>query len=179
MMASYLTDPAWYGRYFNETDPAKKLDLRNRLIDYCVWLADEDFNRYATKFSNKQTSVDLVADLTGLAASGASTVASPAALYGAVATGIQGAHAAYGNDALGQQSRTAILLKMDALRDDQLAIIYRSEQLPDAQYSLTQGLIDVQHYVNDGTVHAALEAISQEASVHRQQSRAALKALRR
>jgi hypothetical protein len=178
MMASVLSDPSGYGKYFAETDPVKRKDIRDRLIGYCIWLADEDYNKYATKFSNKQTTVDLIADLSSLAASGASTLASPAAVYGAIATGIQGAHAAYSNDALGQQSRTAILLKMDALREGQLAAIYSSEQLPDAQYSLTQGLIDVQHYVNYGTVHAALEAISQDASVQHQQSSQILKALR-
>jgi hypothetical protein len=110
--------------------------------------------------------------------SGASAAAAPAALFGAIATGIQGAHAAYGRDALDQQSRSAILLKMDALREEKLAQIYASQQLPDAQYSLAQGLIDVQYYVNAGTVHSALSAISADAASAHSASTVKLKALR-
>ena len=179
MMASVLSDPSWYGKYYNEPDPQKKKELRDRLIGYCIWLADQDFNKYATKFSNNQATAGILADFGSLAMSGASTIASPGAIYGAISTGIQGAHAAYDRDALDQQSRAAILIKMDGLREEQLATIYRSEQLPDAQYSLIQGLIDVQHYVNAGTVHAALESISQEASAQQQVSSQALKMLRK
>jgi hypothetical protein len=179
MMSSVLSDPAWYNKYYNETDPQKKMELRNRLIGYCVWLVDEDFNRYATKFSHNQAVGSLIADWTSLAASGASTVASPAALYGAISTGIQGAHAAYDRDALDQQSRAAILLKMSALREEQLAVIYRSELLPDNQYPLIQGLIDVQHYIDAGTVHAALASISQDAAIQRQNSKEVLRTLRK
>jgi hypothetical protein len=179
MMSSVLSNPAWYNQYYNETNPQKKKELRNRLIGYCVWLVDEDFNSYATKFSHNQATASLAADWASLAASGASTIATPAAVYGAISTGIQGAHAAYDRDALDQQSRAAILLKMSALRDEQLATIYRSEQLPDDQYSLVQGLIDVQHYVDAGTVHAALASISQDAAIQHQNSKEVLKSLRR
>lgn len=178
MMSSSLSDPAWYGAYYNETDPQKRKDFRDRLIGYCVWLADEDYNSYVNKFSKNQTATAMAFDLTALGLSGASAVAAPSQILGALATGVQGAHATYDRDALDQQTRSAILLKMDALRQDQLALIYQSEKLPDAQYSLIQGLIDVQHYVNAGTVHAALASISQDAALQHQTSTNALNTLR-
>lgn len=179
MMASSLSDPAWYAGYYKETDPQKKMDFRNRLIGYCIWLADEDFNAAVTRFSRNQVKIGLAFDLTSLGVSAASAVVPPAAVLGAVATGIQGIHAAYDRDAMNQQTTQAILLKMDALRQDKLADIYKSERLPDAEYSLVQGLIDVQLYVNAGTVHAALAAISQEAAIQHQATSTALKELRR
>jgi hypothetical protein len=178
MMASSLSDPAWYASYYKETDSQKKVDLRNRLIGYCIWLADEDFNSKVERFSRNQVKIGLAFDLASLGVSAASAVAPPAAILGAAATGIQGTHAAYDRDAMNQQTTQAILLKMDALRQDKLAGIYKSEQLPDCQYSLVQGLIDVQMYVNAGTVHAALAAISQDAAVQHQASTNALKGLR-
>jgi hypothetical protein len=178
MMASALSDPGWYDNYWKETDPQKRMALRNRLVEYCIWLVDNEFNAYVTKFSRNQTITDLTGDWASLAFSGASAVASPSQLFGAIATGIQGAHAAYSKDALDQQTRGAILLKMDALRQERLLAIYKSESLPDAQYSLIQGLIDVQLYVNAGTVHAALASISQDAAVQHQSSSESLKTLR-
>ena len=178
MMSTALSDPSWYASYYNETDPIKRKAFRDRLIGYCVWLADDDFNIYVAKFSKNQTRTAVAFDLAGLGVSSASAVANPAQLLGAVATGIQGAHATYDRDALDQQTRSAILLKMDALREERLASIYRSEQLPDDQYSLIQGLIDVQLYVNAGSVHAALASISQDAAIQHQSSATALKAVR-
>jgi hypothetical protein len=178
MMTSVLSDPAWYNQYYNETDPQKKKELRDRLIGYCIWLADENYNSYAARFSRNQAIGSVAADWGSLAFSGASTIATPAALYGAISTGIQGANAAYNRDALNQQSRTAILLKMSALRQEELIEIYKSELLPDSSYSLVQGLIDVQHYANAGTVSSALAAIAQDAAVQHQASSAVLRGLR-
>jgi hypothetical protein len=179
MMSSSLSDPSWYASYYKETDPVKRKDFRDRLIGYCIWLADDDFNSSVDKFSRNQTKTALAFDLTTLGVSAASAVAGPAQILGAVATGIQGTHAAYDRDALNQQTTQAILLKMDALRQEKLADIYKSEQLPDAQYSLVQGLIDVQLYVNAGTVHAAVAAISEEAATQKQTTSTALKGLRK
>lgn len=179
-MTAELSDPKWYAEYYSDsTTPAVKMELRNRLIGYCIYLADRDYNRYAERFSARQAWVDTAADWASLALTGASVVGSPAYLYGQIAMGLQGAHAAYSKDALDQQSRSAILIKMDALRQEKLAEIYQSELSPDASYSLIQGLIDVQQYSADGTVHAALEAISQDASASKQNAAATLKALRR
>ena len=178
MMASSLSDPSWYGAYYKETDPQKRKDFRDRLIGYCIWLADEDFNSAVDKFSRNQAKTALGFDLSTLGVSAASAVAGPAQILGAVATGIQGTHAAYDRDALNQQTTQAILLKMDSLRQDKLAEIYTSQKLPDAQYSLVQGLIDVQMYVNAGTVHAALAAIAQDAAIQHQNSTDALKTIR-
>ena len=178
MMASSLSDPGWYASYYKETDPQKRKDFRDRLIGYCIWLADEDFNSAVERFSRNQSKTALAFDLTTLGVSAASAVAAPAQILGAVATGIQGTHSAYDRDAMNQQTTQAILLKMDALRQGKLAEIYKSEKLPDAQYSLIQGLIDVQLYVNAGTVHAALAAISQDAAVEHQATMNTLKSLR-
>jgi hypothetical protein len=178
MMSTDLSDPAWYASYYKETDPQKRKDFRDRLIGYCIWLADDDFNRKVEGFSKNQSKISLAFDLTTLGVSSASAVSASAKILGAVATGIQGAHAAYDRDALNQQTTQAILLKMDALRQEKLAEIYRSEKLPDSQYSLVQGLIDVQLYVNAGTVHSALAAISQEAAISQQATKATLKGLR-
>jgi hypothetical protein len=179
-ISAELNDPKWYAQYYSDgTTPAVKMELRNRLINYCIWLADKDFNRYADRFSNGQAWVNTAADWASLALTGASAVGSPAYLYGQIAMGIQGAHSAYGKDALDQQPRSAILLRMDALRQEKLAEIYSSELAPDDQYSLIQGLIDVQQYASDGTVRAALEAIAEDASTSKQNARVALKALRK
>jgi hypothetical protein len=179
MMTSVLSNPSWYSDYFSEKDPVRRKELRDRFIGYCIWLADEDFNTYATKFDHNQAMAGLIADWSSLAMSGASAIATPAAVYGAIATGIQGAHAAYDRNMLAAQTRSAILMKMDALRADHLIEIYRSEQLPDSQYSLVQGLIDVQLYVNAGTVHEAIAAMSRDAAVQHQSSSALLKELRK
>lgn len=178
-ITSELTDPKLYQRYYSETDEAKKKELRNRLISYCIWLADEDFNRYVTKFSHNQAVLGLFADWSSLAMSGASAIATPAAVFGGIATGIQGAHASYDKNILNQQSRSAIILKMQALRQEKLIEIYQSEQLPDTQYPLIQGLIDMQLYVNAGTVYAAIAAISQDASIQHHNSSEVLKTLKK
>lgn len=170
MITSYLSDPLWYQQYDKESDPEKRRQLRNHMIEYCVWLVDLQYNEYVTRFSKRQAAVDLAADFGSLAMSGASAVATPAALFGAIATGIQGAHASYSKDMLDAQSRSAIILKMGSLRANRLAIIYKSEQLPDSQYSLMHGLIDVQQYVNDGSVPAALASITQDAAIESQAS---------
>jgi hypothetical protein len=178
MMSSSLSDPAWYASYYKETDPQKRKEFRDRLIGYCIWLADDDFNAGVDKYAKRQSRTALAFDLTTLGVSAASAIATPAAILGATATGIQGAHAAYDRDAMNQQTINSILLKMDALRQEKLAEIYKSQQLPDAQYSLVQGLIDVQLYVNAGTVHAALAAISQDAATQHQHASDALKTVR-
>jgi hypothetical protein len=178
MMSSVLSNPEWYGQYYSEKDPEKRKQIRNQLIGYCVWLADDNFNAYATKFNRNQSITGLIFDWSSLAASGASTIVTPAALFGAIATGLQGAHASYDRNVLDQQTRGVILLKMEALRQDRLVEIYQSEQLSDQQYSLIQGLIDVQQYVNAGTVHAALASISEDVSIQHKNSSTILKQVR-
>lgn len=178
MMSSALSDPTWYASYYKESDPEKRKEFRDRAIGYCIWLADDDFNAAVNRFSQNQTKTALAFDLSTLGVSAASAISSASQILGAVSTGIQGTHAAYDRDALNQQTTQAILLRMGALRQEKLAEIYKSQQLPDSQYSLVQGLVDVQLYVDAGTVHAALAAISQEAASQAQAASSNLKSLR-
>lgn len=164
VMTAYLRDPGVYEAYWKESDPGRKKAMRNRIMDYCVYLSDDAFSSYEVKFSNGNSAVNLGFDLTSLATAGASTVAAAPKTLAAITTGLLGAKGAYSSDVLDQQTRSVITLKMETLRKRILTPIRAGEDAAVADYPLERGLIDIQNYVNAGTVHAALSDIARDVS---------------
>lgn len=163
LMLNYLKNPATYSAYWSESDVDKKKAIRNRVMDYCIYLSDDSFSAYEVKFSNGNVAINLTADLAGLGTAGAASVAA-SKVMAAITTGILGAKAAYNGDVLEQQTKSVIILKMESLRRATLARIRAGENQSVADYSLERGLIDIQDYVNAGTVHSALSDIAKDSS---------------
>jgi hypothetical protein len=84
----------------------------------------------------------------------------------AVATGTTGLKTSVDKNFLDQQTRSAIVQQMRALRASQLALIQDEKHMKNklSEYSLEAGLSDVYSYYDAGTVVGALQAIAASAS---------------
>jgi hypothetical protein len=83
----------------------------------------------------------------------------------AIATGVTGIKTSYEKNFFDQQTRSAIVQKMRALRAEQLALLEDENHMKAglSEYDLQGGINDVNRYYDAGTVIAALQSIAESA----------------
>lgn len=105
-------------------------------------------------------------DFASLGLTAAVPVANSPKVLGAMSTGFQGAGSTISKNFFDQQTRSIIVQKMRQLREAALVRIAEGEKLDvinedkTKEYSLEQGIVDIQNYYHSGTVTAALQGLA-------------------
>lgn len=141
-------------------EQSAKKDRRNQIISELVWLSDDAYYQWEPAFYTSGATVATFFDFASLGLTGGSAVANSPKVLGAMATGIQGANGSITKNFFDQQSRSVIVQKMRQLREAALVRIEAGEDKPVADYSLDQGIVDVQNYYYSGTVTGALQGLA-------------------
>jgi hypothetical protein len=169
----------WLKTYRDMTDEAKKKERRNEILNEFVWLADDAYYQWEPQFYASGATVATVLDFASLGLTGATTVANSPKVLGAMATGIQGASGSISKNFYDQQSRSVIVQKMRQLRDAALARIADGQKQATADYSLDQGIVDIQNYYYAGTVTAALQGLATSTAAQHEEDKNTLDAVRK
>lgn len=131
----------------SDDDKAKKVARRNQILNELIWLIDRNY------YSFENIS------------------------YGTQAAYTTGLKTSIDKNFLDQQTRSAIVQKMRALRDKKLATIQDSTHMgaPAGNYSLEAGLADVYGYYDAGTVVGALQSIAESVAQDNKEAEATRK----
>ncbi len=169
----------WLKTYRAMKDEAEKKERRNQVLNEFVWLADDAYYQWEPQFYASGATIATVLDFASLGLTGATTVANSPKVLGAMATGIQGASGSISKNYYDQQSRSVIVQKMRQLRDAALARIADGEKQATADYSLDQGIVDIQNYYYAGTVTAALQGLATATAAQHQDDKQVLDTVRK
>jgi hypothetical protein len=172
----------WLAAYDALTDQTAKLNQRNHLLSEFVWAVDRNYDRFEVAFYTNKAAEDIAGDFIGLGLGGASVFTGSAhakTILSVVAATVIGAKASIDSRWYNQETREAIVSEMRALRSTQLAVIEKGMGEPLSSYSLDEGILDVQEYYQEGSIVAALQAISQTASGQAVAAKAALSQMRK
>ena len=168
-----LSDPKLVDNYENlpqatPEDQAKKVARRNRILREYVWLIDQNYDQFEAHYYGAQAGVNWAGDVVNIGLTGVSSVTGTAHLksvLSAIATGITGIKTSYEKNFFDQQTRSAIVQKMRALRAEQLALLEDEHHMKAGvwEYGLQSGINDVNRYYDAGTVIGALQSIAESA----------------
>jgi hypothetical protein len=175
-----LHDAEWLTKYHqfvaaDHTD-AEKQAYRNRIIDQYIAVINAEFHGYEATLYNTRAGMNVAGDLASLgltSAAGLTGTADTKALLAVIATGTSGAKSSIEKNFFDEQSRDALVTKMQALRDTKLASIEDSELKTVDVYTLEKAMIDLQEYFHSGTLIAALQKINQESGAQSQKAESA------
>ena len=160
-------------------EQAVKQDRRNQIINEFLWLADDAYYQWEPKFYSSGATLSTLFDFASLGLTGATTVANSPKVLGAMATGIQGAEGSVSKNFYDQQSRSVIVQKMRQLREAALVRIADGQKKGVAEYSLDQGIVDIQNYYYSGTVTAALQGLATSTAAQSTEDKKALDSARK
>lgn len=157
----------------SDDDKAKKVERRNQILNELIWLIDRHYYSFENIFYGTQAAYNVGGDFVSLGLTGVSSVAGSAhlkSILSAIATGTTGLKTSIDKNFLDQQTRSAIVQKMRALRATQLATIQDENHMKAAvaDYSLEAGITNVYAYYDAGTVVAALQGIAETAGQEKQ-----------
>jgi hypothetical protein len=149
-------------------DREKKVARRNRILREYVWLIDQNYDQFEARYYGAQAGVNWAGDVVNIGLTGVSSVTGTAHLksvLSAIATGVTGIKTSYEKNFFDQQTRSAIVQKMRALRAEQLALLEDENHMKAgiSEYDLQSGINDVNRYYDAGTVIAALQSIAESA----------------
>ena len=169
--ASKSFSPGWLAAYnampeATAAEQAAKQEVRNSLLSEMVWLVDRNYGRFETAFYANKATEDIAGDFAGILLGGATVFTGSThakTVLSVVAAAATGGKASIDAHWYNTQTRDAIVAEMRALRTSQLASIMTNMGQPLSEYPLSQGLLDVQDYYQDGSISSALQAISQSA----------------
>jgi hypothetical protein len=177
----------WYQQatcYLRDTavDPATRMAVRNGIVEEFVTLVNHIYGDFEHDIVADRATVDTGFDAANLGLTAASS-ATGMSVLATVATGTLGLQHAIANNYFQGQTQLVINAKMQQLRLTQLVLIRQHETLPvdcpvppagssggvsptgGAQgqcYSLQQGMNEVQDLFYAGTIHRALQEISNQ-----------------
>ncbi|MGA0383373.1 MAG: hypothetical protein ACO3L1_00055 [Flavobacteriaceae bacterium] len=143
-------------------------DGRNLFINEMLYLSNEAFDEYEESLYSSSSNFELVTDLLVLGLTSSSAFASGSVVktvLAATAAATSGVRTTVDRAFFKEQSRLALLSKMREMRRRRLVIIRTSMELPLDSYSLTDAMLDLQEYDNAGNILAALQSITEEASI--------------
>ena len=154
---------------------------RNRVIDEMLVLVDQQFFDYELSLYNSNAVVNTIADAVtvGAGAGAALATGGTSQVLGAVTAMITGTRASFDKNFFAEQSRIALIVKMNALRAGVLEEIQTSKDQPVSSYSMASAMLDVQRYAQAGTVLAALQAIAEDSGAELKASRSRMMGMRR
>jgi len=160
---------------YAEADPSGT--ARNILLNDLILVVDVNYNQWEKLLYDKKAGFDLATDAAVLGLGGATALTGTtgvANVLGQITTGITGFKTAVDSDLLQKNAVPALVAKMRAARATQLlkmqaAMVKVTGNKPDGptpliEYSVEQGLIDLNAYYAAGTFVTALQDITAKAA---------------
>jgi hypothetical protein len=150
--------------YTNVTGDDARKTVRAQIIKDLIWLDDYYYRKDVNRLYTGDNSISFLGDVTSLALTSAATIAGGAeakTVLSGVATLVMGVKTSYDADFLHKQTITSIINEMNTLRDTKHTDILNGLDKADSQYSLQDGLADVQTYIEDGTMVSAIVDLEQ------------------
>ena len=144
---------------------------RNAILNTLRLKVDTEYRKFIADVYTGKAGFDIFGDLTQLGlTSAASTVGGEATkeILSVIATGTAGAKSSVDKRFFEEQSRAAIVAKMNALRAEASVELEVGMTQGVSDYSLENGLLDIQNYYFSGSIIAALQGISQKSGVDMQ-----------
>jgi hypothetical protein len=170
-----------YGTQQQLTDAIASAEVsakeRNKLLNDLILIVDLNYYEWEQRLFNKKAFFDLGTDATLLGLGGATALAGAtgtANILGQITTGITGLKTSVDSDILQKNSIPAMIAKMRAGRQTQLAKMQAAMTemegtvpkgpSPIGVYSIQQGLLDIKVYHAAGTFVGALQDITAKAA---------------
>jgi hypothetical protein len=152
----------------SDVEKARKVARRNQILTELILLIDQNYYKFEDHSYGSQATLSTAGDAVSLGLTAATAVIGTPeikSILGAVATGATGMKTSIEKNFFDQQSRSAIVAKMRALRATQLALLQDEHHMKGGLtiYGLETGLSDVNAYYNAGTVVGALQNIAETA----------------
>jgi hypothetical protein len=141
----------------------ERLAFRNSVINGRILAIDDNYQDFVRQFASLENGSNLAFDAIVLGTSGAAALSptvSSARVLAAIAAGFTGFRGSIDKNLFYQRTWPVLVNQMDALRLAQLVKIRSGLQLPDDQYPLTEGLVDLQSYYIAGTLPGAISGIA-------------------
>lgn len=138
---------------------------RNIILINLIYLANIHFEGNELYMYQGHATISTVADIAVLGVTAAGTLAGgkdTKAILSAIAAGLTGSRLAYEKNWLYQYGVPVLFARMNRLRETKRNDINEKMKNGIQEYSLEQGLIDIQEYFNCGTMVGALQNISKE-----------------
>jgi hypothetical protein len=153
---------------------------RNDTINELIFLCDGVFEEYEVTLYTNNARFNTITDFIVMAAGAGGAVATGGASQALAATAgaVTGMRSSVEKNYFAQQSRIALIAKMDAERAKVLVQIEESKQLGINYYPLSAAMSDVQRYYQAGTLLSALKAVTEDAGIQLQSRRRNLQAVR-
>ena len=151
---------------------------RNVIIDDLIFLVDRSYYQFEADVYKGGATFSTVTDTILIALGGVgSLIAAPEvkSILAATSAGVSGIRASVSKNFLQEQTIHAIISKMRAGRVSQLVEMRQKRSQPLIQYTLAQGLSDVEEYFNRGTLVGALRSIVVEAGADLERAEATLR----
>lgn len=141
---------------------------RNFFITEVIYLSNVAFEDYEKSLYRASSNFELITDLLILGLTSSSALASGnivKTILAAAAAATAGTRTAVDRAYFKEQSRLALLAKMREMRKKRLVLIRASMELPLDAYPLVDAMLDLQSYNSAGSMVAALQRITEEASL--------------
>lgn len=147
---------------------SKTAEGRNFFITEIIYLSNVAFDDYEQSLYKASSTFEIITDLLILGLTSSSAFASGSVVktvLAATAAATTGVKTSVDRAYFKEQSRLALLAKMREMRQRRLVIIRSSMELPIDAYPLTDAMLDLQAYNGAGSMVAALQRITEEASM--------------
>ncbi|MDU0457643.1 MAG: hypothetical protein RW306_02825 [Geobacteraceae bacterium] len=143
---------------------------RDSVINCRIYAIDLNFTIFEQSIARDNISLNTGADLAVIGLGGATAVVGNGAtksILGAISGGITGAKGGIDKDVFYSKTMPALLAQMEAQRKSQLVIIRNGQQNKADKYPLSEAIIDVENYYKAGSIPAALQGITNDAGVQK------------
>lgn len=187
----YPTDPlnnaatlaSLQNKYFSDTAEAdydrargdERQALRDRIVYARIQAYDIHFSQFQRALNANANTINVGADIIGVALGGLGAVIADAATKSALAAasaGVLGAQGAINKDLYYQKTVAALIAQMEANRDEAKAAILLNLKLPDAVYPLRRAYVDLSGLNDAGSLPAAISVITQKADAAKAEAQA-------
>ena len=154
---------------------ASSPDDRNQIMNDLILLIDHRYYQIERNLYAHKSWADFTGSVVsaGLGTAGAIAGGNTAQIMSALIAALESTKTAVNKDLLQGQTITAIIAKMRANRATKLVAIRQSMAKNLTDYPLSQGLIDLMEYYNDGTFVGAIQSITEQAAAETQNAKTA------
>lgn len=158
--------------YESANTPAKKKDIRNKLIETRMAVIDDSFKDFRAGLVKENVRADFGIALlaVGVGAAGSLVAETASQILSAVSGGLAGAQAAYGKAVLYERTMSALLAQMQAGRKAVAAQIFQRWNLNLDQYPMWMARTDLEGYYFAGSLPGAILATAADAKLKETQA---------
>ena len=166
-LTSKFSNFGWMSTYESIYDVDEKLQVRNQIILELMWLCDQDYTRYINFIYDSRTWLNFATDVITFGASSAATVAAPGAqtVLAGIAAGTSGLRGIANSNLFNDNTKNAILIQMNALRQTAKADMLDKLSMSVASYPLVMAIQDVSWYSQQGNTKQAIDALAFSSAV--------------